>query len=134
MTHVKIKDALWQYRFMEKLLTYALQKNRMEELMKVRNTSGKQPKVFRLDDVESGQLITLIDNEYNRNTLDDWSVKSILDKPYNIFFTTATFDDATCSIVRLDNGYIYDVPRCSQVYIYDEPEILISNFKTEEDK
>lgn len=131
---VKIKNALWQYGFMEKLLTYSLQKNRMEELMKIRDTSGKQPKAFRLDDVESGQLVTLIDNEYNESTLDDWSVKSILDKPYNIFLTTATFDDTTCSIVRIDNGYIYDVPRVTQVYVYDEPEILISNFKTEEDE
>lgn len=133
---VKIKDALWQYRFMEKLLTYALQKNRMEELMKIRDTSGKQPKVFRLEDVESGQLITLIDNTHNMSTLRDWSVKSILDFPNDnkVFLTTATFDDTTCSIVRICNGYIYDVPRDTEVYIYDEPEILISNFKTEEDK
>ena len=131
---VKIKNALWQYGFMEKLLTYSLQKNRMEELMKIRNTSGKKPKVFRLDDVESGQLVTLIGNEHNKSTLDDWSVKSVLDGTHNIFFTTATWDDTTCSIVRLDNGYIYDVPRDTQVYVYDEPEILISNFKTEEDE
>lgn len=131
---VKFKNALWQYGFMEKLLTYSLQKNRMEELMKVRNTSGKQPKVFRLDNVESGQLVTLISNEHNRSTLGDWSVKSVLEGSNNIFFTTATFDDHTCSIVRLDNGYIYDVPRDTQVYVYDEPEILISNFKTEEDE
>lgn len=135
---VKFKNALWQYQFMEKLLTHSLQKNRMEKLMKIKNNSGKQPKVFRLDDVESGQLVTIINNEHNRSTLHDWSAKSILDDSQyrtngNIFFTTATFDDTTCSIVRLDNGYIYDVPRDTQVYVYDEPEILISNFKTEED-
>ena len=132
--NVKIKNALWQYGFMKKILTYSLQKNRMEELMKVRNSNAKPPKVFKLDDVPSGQLIRLIDNEHNESTLGDWSVKSILDKPYNIFFTTGTWDDTTCSIVRLDNGYIYDVPRDTQVYVYDEPEILISNFKTEEDE
>lgn len=132
--NVKVKNALWQYGFMEKLLTYSLQKNRMEELMKVRNTSGRLPKVFKLNNVNSGQLVRLIDNPHNDHTLDDWSVKSILDKPYNIFFTTATCDDTTCSIVRIDNGYIYDVPRDTEVYIYDEPEILISNFKTEEDE
>lgn len=138
---VKIKNALWQYGFMEKLLTYSLQKNRMEELMKIRDTSGKQPKIFKLDDVESGQLVTLIDNEYNRTTLRDWSVKSLLDFPSylklnhnSVFLTTATFDDTTCSLVRICNGYIYDVPRDTQVYVYDEPEILISNFKTEEDE
>lgn len=134
MMDVKFKNALWQYGVMENLLTYSLQKNRMEGLMKVRNTSRKQPKVFRLDDVVSGQLITIIDNEHNNNTFSDWEVKSILDKPYNIFFTTATFDSCTCSIVRIDNGYIYDIPRDTQVYVYDEPEILISNFKTEEDE
>ena len=104
--------------------------------MKIRNTSGKKPKVFRLDDVESGQLVTLIKNTHNMSTLRDWSVKAILDFPTdnNVFLTTATFDDTTCSLVRICNGYIYDVPRETQVYVYDEPEILISNFKTEEDE
>lgn len=140
---VKFKNALWQYEFMEKLLTYSLQKNRMEELMKVRNTSGKQPKVFKLADVEPGQLVTLIDNEHNRSTLRDWSANSLLDGPSylelnhnSVFLTTApeNWDDTTCSLVRICSGYIYDMPRDTQVYVYDEPEILISNFKTEEDE
>lgn len=137
--NVKFKNALWQYQFMEKLLTHSLQKNRMEKLMKIRNNSGKQPKVFRLDDVESGQLVTLINNEHNKSVLGDWSIKSVLDESKyiansNIFFTTATWDNDTRSIMKLDDGCIYDVPRDVQVYVYDEPEILISNFKTEEDE
>lgn len=134
--NVKVKNALWQYGFMEKLLTYSLQKNRMEKLMKVRNASEKQPKVFKLEDVKSGQLVTLINNTHNMSTLRDWSIKSILEfhSDNNVFLTTTTFDDRTCSLVRICNGYIYDVPRETQVYVYDEPEILISNFKTEEDE